>query len=180
MRTWVALILGLISLNANALELKGVRLGMTFEELQTAFPAGQLSPGRPNLNGMSCLLANTFCTVNVGTVAGIESVLQVSLSDGRVADAYMGKLSPSEFQGVVKALQEKFGKPSSTSQGIVQNRMGGKFDNPSFVWSFPEGKLFATKFMPGAPTLDISQVEISSSSWIAEKEAKQKARASDL
>lgn len=153
---------------------------MSFDELQTAFPNGEQAPGLPNLNGMSCISQNTFCTVNVGTVAGVETVLQVTLSNGKVADAYLGKLSPSQFDAVVTALKEKFGKPYSANTGVVQNRIGGSFENPSFVWNFPDGKLFATKFMPNAPTLDISQVEISSTEWIAEKEAKQKARANDL
>lgn len=139
------------------LELKGVRLGMTYDDLVAAYPAGEQSPMRPRENGMSCLSGNTFCTVNVGTVAGVSSVLQVSLREGKVSDAYMGRITPGEFDGVVAALQEKFGPPASTMQGFVQNRMGGKFDNPAYVWDFPEGKLLATKFMPGAPTLDITQ-----------------------
>ena len=162
------------------LELKGIRLGMTYDELFAAYPNGVQSPGRPRPNGMDCLSGSTFCTVDVGSVAGVTSALQVSLRDGKVADAYMGRISPGEFDGVVAALQEKFGSPSATTQGIVQNRAGGKFDNPSYVWNFPEGKLLATKFMPGAPTMDISQVEMASTAWLAEKEAKQKARANDL
>lgn len=164
----------------NALELKGIRLGMTYDELVAAYPNGEQSPMRPRPNGMACLSGNTFCTVDVGTVAGVTSVLQVSLSEGKVADAYMGRIEPGEFDGVVAALQEKFGAPTSTTLGFVQNRMGGKFDNPSYVWNFPDGKLIATKFMPGAPTTDISQVEMATTAWLAEKEAKQKARANDL
>ena len=178
----LSFVIGLIvvSLNANALELKGVRLGMTYDELVAAYPNGEQSPMRPRLNGLSCLSGNTFCTVDVGTVAGVASVLQVSLRDGKVADAYMGRISPEQFDGVVMALQEKFGKPASTTQGYVQNRMGGKFDNPSYVWNFPDGKLIATKFFPSMPTLDDSQVEIATNEWIAETAAKQKARANDL
>lgn len=162
------------------LELKGIRLGMTYDELVAAYPNGEQSPMRPRANGMSCLSGNTFCTVDVGTVAGVTSVLQVSLREGKVADAYMGRITPGEFDGVVAALQEKFGPPATTTQGSVQNRMGGKFDNPAYMWDFPDGKLIATKFMPGAPTLDISQVEMASTAWLVEKDAKQKARANDL
>ncbi|MHB8742807.1 MAG: hypothetical protein ACYC9L_06730 [Sulfuricaulis sp.] len=162
------------------LELKGIRLGMTYEELLAAYPNGKEAPGQPRLGGMACFSGNTFCTVGVGTLARVATVLQVNLSEGKVADAYMGRILPGDFDGVVAALQEKYGAPTSKTQGFVQNRMGAKFDNPSFVWNFPDGKLIATKFMPGAPMLDISQVEMASTAWLAEKEAKQKARANDL
>jgi hypothetical protein len=159
---------------------EGVRLGMTFDELVAAYPNGQQSPGLPRENGMSCLRGNEFCTVDVGTVAGVTSVLQVSLREGKVADAYMGRISPGDFDGVVAALQTKYGPPATTTPGFVQNRMGGKFDNPSYAWDFPDGKLIATKFMPGAPTLDISLVEMATTEWLAAKEAKEKARANDF
>jgi len=58
--------------------------------------------------------------------------------------------------------------------------MGGKFDNPTFVWNLPDGELRAAKFMPGAPTRDVTHVEIDSPEWIAKKSAVKAKRDADL
>lgn len=160
-----------------ALDLKGVRLGMTIEELQQAFPAGK--PGRAAPGQMWCASA-TACSVNVGTLGGVPTNLQVTFLDGKVAHVYSGNLYPPNFEQVAEALKTKFGAPTTCTMGEVQNRMGGKFDNPNYVWKFPDGELRASKFMPGAPTLENSQVEIDSSEWIAKKQAEKAKRDADL
>jgi hypothetical protein len=162
----------------DALDLKGVRLGMTMEELQLAFPAGK--PGRAIPGEMWCVPDGSFCSVNVGTLGGVPTTLQATFLDGRVAQVYSGNLHPPQFEQLVETLKTKFGAPTTTTMGEVQNRVGGKFDNPSYVWKFPDGELRASRFMPGAPTLDNSQVEIDSPEWVAKKQAEKAKRDTDL
>lgn len=163
----------------SALDLKGVSLGMTQEELQLAFPTGT-KPGRPDEGQSWCYGKVAACQVNVGTLGGIPNRLQVSFLDGRVAHVYSGNLSPTNFEQVAEALKTKFGTPTTSSVGQVQNRMGGKFDNPTYVWKLPDGELHAAKFMPGAPTLDNAQVEIDSPEWIEKQRDEKSKRDADL
>lgn len=176
-RTIVTLLLATYGVAGMALDLKGVRLGMTQEELQSVFPQGESRPA-PGLS--RCFGAGPSCTVNVGTLGGVPTRLQVSFLEGKVAHVYSGDLSPANFGQVAEALKAKFGEPTASSVGQVQNRLGGKFDNPSYVWRFPEGELRAAKFMPGAPTMDIAQVEIDSPEWMAKKDAENAKRKADL
>lgn len=171
--------LALASTTTSALDLKGVKLGMTRDELLAAFPGGSYG-GRPLPNGVDCLASGDFCSVNVGTLAGIPTQLQVRFLNGKLADAYSGRFDPAQFDQVVEALKSKFGAPTTTTTGKVQNRMGNTFDNPHFVWKFPEGELHASRFMPGARTLDIAQLEISSKEWLAEQATKEQKRNVDL
>lgn len=164
---------------AFALELKGVRLGMTSDEFLAAFPPGG-TIGNPAEGQSSCYSSGTFCTANVGTLGGVSTTLQVSFMDGKVVHAYTGKLHPPNFEQVVEALKTKFGSPTSSAVGEVQNQIGGKFENPSYVWKFPDGELRAARFMPGMPTLDFSVVEIDSPEWIAKEAAEKAKRNSDL
>lgn len=178
MKKLICIALALASTTASALDLKGVKLGMTREELLAAFPAGGHG-GRPLPNGVDCVSAEA-CSVNVGTIAEVPTQLHVHFVNGKLADAYSGDLSPSNFDQVVEALKSKFGPPTATTTSKVQNRMGNTFDNPSYVWKFPEGELHASRFMPGARTLDIAQLEISSKEWLAEQAAKEQKRNADL
>lgn len=168
-----------VAFSASALDIKGVRIGMSMDELTQSFPNGSAEPGDAALNGVSCITAD-FCDVNVGTIAGIPASLLVTFRDGKIADAYIGKISPAEFDGVVAALREKFGPPTQSSSGYVQTKIGAKFDNPQYVWKRSDGFVFAARYFPGAPTIANSQIEISSLAWVAAKTAKEKARTGDL
>jgi hypothetical protein len=156
--------------HAAPLELKGIRLGMTTAELNHAFRAGVNTLGIPNPGGLTCW-APEFCTVNIGTLAGIKVMMQVSLVDGVVEDAYASNLLRGDFDTVVEALKAKYGDPTKSTAGTVQNRMGGVFDNPTFEWDMPEGILLAAKHFPGAQKIETSKVEIASRKWMEKKAA---------
>jgi len=177
-RKWL-IALALLSASANALDLKGVRLGMTPEELKSAFPGGAAA-GRPNENGVICYNAADFCAVNVGTIAEIPTQLQVSFLNGKVSDAYSGHLHPSQLDQIVDALKAKYGPPTATSMTKVQNGIGNTFDNPHFVWKFPEGELRVSRFLAGPTSLDYAELRIVSTAWIADEAAKRQKRNADL
>jgi len=171
--------LALASTTASALDLKGIKLGMTREEFLALFPEKPASL-KPLPNTSICFSNGGFCGVNVGTIAGIPMTLNVNFIDGKVADVYSGRFDPAQFEQVVEALKSKFGPPTTTAMGKVQNRMGNSFDNPHYVWKFPEGELRASRFMPGARTLDISELRIASKEWLAGQAAKEQTRNADL
>jgi len=178
MKMWIFVALTALSDTASALDLKGVRLGMTPDELKAAFPGGATA-GRPLDNGTICYNAD-FCAVNVGTIAQIPTQLQVSFLNGRLSNAYAGDLHPSQLDQVVEALKAKYGAPTTTSMTKVQNGIGNTFDNPHFIWKFPEGELRASRFLTGPRSLDYAELRIVSKEWIADEDAKRQKRNADL
>ena|SRR5437016_3489340 len=47
----------------------------------------------------------------------------------------------NNFDGTVKALIAKFGKPTTDTTGVVQNAMGASFANRDLTWKSPTASL---------------------------------------
>lgn len=157
----VAFIAGLVTCWAAAeepLELKGIRPGMTYEQLNTAVPGipCSLAP-KVKRCGISGGLKGTPETMN--TLAG-RSVKLWSMAftpDMRVA-AVMLSLTPADFDAVRLALEEKYG-PATTREVPIQNRMGATFKNTVSVWKRGDAVLELEKYGGSLDRMGITLLE---------------------
>ena len=76
------------------------------------------------------LWACSGLTVIAGAVAEANAVID---SSGTLISLFLS-IKSGDFERVAGAAQEKYGHPSYSSSETVQNRMGAKFANTTFVW----------------------------------------------
>ncbi|MEQ1662644.1 MAG: hypothetical protein ABL877_08100 [Thiobacillus sp.] len=121
---------------ADQLNIKGIRLGMSQEEviaLQGAMSCSALKSK-----------SDTGCYGHA-TYADVGAKLFVFFKEGKVT-AVSVTVDSDDFENVTLALKEKLGKPSFVKTEKVQNLAGAEFNNPSFHWVKNGGILSATKF----------------------------------
>lgn len=114
-----------------AQDVKGIALGMpagdAFAKLQ--------APRRcaPDMEKGNCAILRADLKHGFTTLAGVEiNGLNISISGGKVAGILV-KFDSPDYASIRDAYQEKFGKLRCTA-GVIQNRMGAKFDNEVCDW----------------------------------------------
>jgi hypothetical protein len=139
---------------APPLEVKGVQLGATMEQLRGAIP-------QVKCYGATC----TFDPVDVAAARCGEASAEQSVLDcyGRIGTDYaFGQVHGAKYSAYVKdgrvgeirvtftvaradevvtAMTEKYGKPTDDRQFESQTRLGEKFGNRAVTWSRPDGTL---------------------------------------
>jgi hypothetical protein len=136
------------------LEVKGVPLGATVEQLQQAIPLFKC-------NGATCIFDPIdAATAQCGSVSSEPAVLQcygssgseyafgpahgakytARLKDGRVGE-FRVTFPTARADEVVIALTEKYGAPSGDRQFETQNRLGARFVNRAVTWHRADGEI---------------------------------------
>lgn len=120
---------------AAPLELKGMRPGMTKDELAAARPEIVARCFQNSTTGglELCRYVGAAATGELDTFAGafVQS-WTASLSGGRVVSVAI-LLHSNFFDRVADAMVERFGKPARRD-GATQNRLGARFDQAELTW----------------------------------------------
>lgn len=97
--------------------------------------------------------------LKVSSVAGIDTkYFQVGAKDRANIDSIEARFSSNGYEIVKLALLDKYGKPSSTSESQVQNKMGASFTNEVVKWSAADGA--EIRLERYAPDLSVSTITV--------------------
>jgi hypothetical protein len=191
-RTAYALLIALIATATNIgaqgppLEIKGVPIGASMDELQAKIP------------GFTCaasgciLLVSSYVSKQCGSGASSNCLLKAwePLKFGpafpkyyraEFKDGKLARVSVTIDQGlagqVIIALTEKYGKPSTDDVKSIQNRAGATFDNRVATWVRDDGEI---KVEQRSGSINDGDVTISAKGYneAATKEIVDKAKAS--
>jgi len=162
-------------LAAEDLNIKGIKIGTTYGELKSAFPAD-----------LDCFAANNMgkdariCYRKAGSdsYAGDTARISYTLRADTVVAIDVAKLSPEKYDAVMVGLSEKFGKPTDIGHGQVESRMGVKYENFNAQWHRGDLLLSIEKFDGSINEMGIHLVSITAAKRQA-VEMSQKAK-SDL
>jgi hypothetical protein len=130
---------------AEALNLKGLYIGLSLEEAKKVAPklTDRCSTTR-DLTGYSCYYSSKHHGGNE-TVANKPVLSWMTIHDGQNVSGLYVTMDSGSFDHIVAALETKWGKPSSKDESMVSNRMGAKFDQVEVSWVKDGVKLRATK-----------------------------------
>lgn len=168
MKSFLASLLAALTLfasqSAAALDVKGVKPGMTREQVRDTL--GNLDCTREAESG--------DCISWRRTIAGKEAEsFRVSFS-GEACSGVTVLFSADTFELVRTGLIEKFGRPTSTSTGRVQNRAGAVLPNSSATWKAGGAELTVTERYIDANTASLI---LTSPSALRDAQQREKARA---
>jgi hypothetical protein len=150
-----------------AYELKGDKLGMSMAEYLKHHPDDCVLGNRehtglwvedPNSFHFSCTTHRSAVGPDALTLAG-ENVgwKTIDFSQQRLYRiAYF--FGQSQFEMILAALEQKFGKPSSSRQNMVQNKFGAQFTRVTVIWTNGVSTITLSE-MPG-DDLTLSGVEL--------------------
>lgn len=139
-----------VPLAANAFDFKGIAIGAltTPEQIneKLGVKCGAGIEGRQICNGV-VTVGREAARMNL-VIDKVGIVQRINLS-----------MAPASFDVVAPLLIEKFGLPTSTKTGDLQNRMGAKFEQITHLWQGPgELEVFYTKY---AGSIDASTLNFS-------------------
>lgn len=126
------------------LEIKGIRLGVTMEELTAQVPYTGCRRGH----------CETYTTI-----AGAPAEFFEELVDGKVDDVYLSKWKGSDVSDVVRGFEAKYGPPQISTR-VLQNGFGARWECPLYTWNLPDGTLWVAAYRPD--TRDLPQIEMKS------------------
>ncbi len=98
------------------------------------------------------------CNGNV-TVARESASVNLVISTKAIVQRIDLTLSPDAFDEVAPELIRKFGKPTSTSRSVVQNRLGAKYPQVIYLWAAKDGT--QVLYMKYSASLDRSTLNFS-------------------
>lgn len=125
---WLALAACNQSPQHPALEVKGIPLGATKEQLLERMPS------------MTCK-GNDCGTQAHDDFGGAETTgYMASFRDGKLGSFYI-RFKQSGTDQIIGALTEKYGKPTQTSRQQMQNAFGARYESRGADWRFPEGSI---------------------------------------
>ena len=140
------------------LEVKGVPLGASMEELKAKLPAFDCAKTSCTL--FMTLYVNKQCPTRMATAQSPQvwadcvsnvrdplkfgpanvSYYEASFMDGALGRVFI-RIGQIAADQVVIALTEKYGKPTSDSVTSIQNRAGATFDSRVVVWLREDGQI---------------------------------------
>lgn len=137
-----------------AFDLKGLRVGMTLDEAKVAIPGAfdKCREGLANQPGWSCYYSVEHAgkpwsnpkIQALETFAGRPVKSWLILHDGAKLTGVNVTMKNGDFDHVLAALTEKWGKPKSEAS-TVHNRMGASFDQLVATWTDQGNMLRARK-----------------------------------
>lgn len=82
-----------------------------------------------------------------GAVAGVEGDISVGIHKNRVQ--MLGfRFDPDGFESMLRSLTERWGRPSAGPiNEVLQNRMGAKFTNRTYVWNLQGARLVLVRYL---------------------------------
>lgn len=185
----LALVALAVTAHAEPITLKGLAPGMTKAELEAAYTGFTSSCMKPK----SAPSGTEVCGYTTGkrslvdiraldTFGGVRVDRWVAILNDDVAKSIVVNLASDDFERVVAALTERWGKPESEKNSVVQNRMGATFDQIETTWK-SEGSVLVAKKRRGK--VDEMGLYLSTEKFIAEgsrerREDRPKADAKDM
>ena len=133
----VALLIATNASQAAELDIKGLKPGMSLEQIKELFPDFHCIEADTTDADMVCDAPRYY--------AGANSEISVFLLDNKVMIIIVTFESGS-FDDVISALKEKFGKPALILKNPVQNMMGATFVNHSILWIKGDKHLTAKRY----------------------------------
>lgn len=175
----LALVAGVQSVNAQALEFKGVTFGASVQEFVAKHDYFNCAKGVPC--ELLYLTRNDSKTDQKLTYAS-EQVHAISayFIDNKLEQVII-EFEPRSFEKITNAVTAKYGKPKSIKTSSMKNGFGQEFTQVEAAWKATAGNLKISKY---DTTSDVGRLFLFTDRWIAklaqrEKDGAAKA-ASDL
>jgi len=83
--------------------------------------------------------------LEAGTFAGVAANIDAAFFEDKLASVHVYVFA-TDFEDVLRALLDRFGKPDSLENMIVKNRMGAEFQNVVALWKRGDVILKAERF----------------------------------
>jgi hypothetical protein len=123
---------------ADSLDIKGVKPGMSIEELKTLYP-------NVICHDLTNPMVDHACRQPNVTYAGTGANMTVYFLDG-VSTGVSVNLDSKNFDVVVGALKEKYGNPTNIDEREIQTGMGKILTNTLLVWKRGNSRLRAERY----------------------------------
>lgn len=186
MRIWIFIAAAFVcSANAEPISLKGLAIGMTKGQMEEFAPGfGRTCVEHLERNGViPCGFSEGSSTrpLSLATLAGAQVKSWVMLMSNGALSMVMARFPASEFDGVVAALTEKYGRPKSIEKTSVQNRMGASFPQIEITWRQDGTTLVAKKLDLNIETMSVQLTsDESAARAVEDAKARAKKNANDL
>lgn len=129
---------GSLGAEPEPLEFKGVKLGMTEQELQKIVEV-ECSNAKPT--------ADRLCIKHLDSIAKVPATISYSLFSDKVLHIYIRTGNPQKnFSYIKDALVAKYGPPTKFFASELTNRMGAKFLDETLLWKRSYGNIEARKY----------------------------------
>lgn len=161
------------------LTLKGLVPGLELETAKSAIP-GMLCNKNPNdASQTECGIKGSNAPEAFRTFGGVSVDILLLLFG---ADDKMGvvltQIPSKSFEGLLGAMIERFGPPTSSEDKPLQNKMGAKFMNRTVTWIKGDDKLIVEKY---GSNLNLGQLRLSSLQYEKDLvEGRRKSKAKDF
>jgi hypothetical protein len=155
--------MSMICMESSAAEpsIKGVALGEPFAAFAEAHPEAGTNGCNPATDICACVFDDT--------IGGTHAQFFVHFRHGKVEQISLGEIQADDFDKAVGALKSKFGNPTASRAGTVQNGFGASFDDRIYIWTALGWHLQAHK---RAGSVNRSTIDLfTSSAWKAAQEA---------
>jgi len=164
------------------LTFKGLEIGSSVERFM------EIAPGARCIASRCFVFVSSECKMGRGTTEDfmacrkrysygghIPLSITGTFDENKLVSVYV-KISERSFEGLLVAMQERFGPPSIDSRSTLQNRMGASFDNRRVGWERTGTVITITQ---RAGQVDEGSVFFTSAAYAkkAEEEREQKAKA---
>lgn len=175
----VGLLLGLIVgclgvAQAGPFDIKGVKPEMRLEDVKTLYPEAMCHDLVTNP------IFDHACRIPGVTYAGKGTNINVHFLEG-VSMVIVATIDSKEFDAVVGALKEKYGKPSTVDERNVQSGIGVMLTNTILVWKRGTSMLRAERYSSKVTESAVSLTDTMSMERAAERKKQfTKKRAEDL
>lgn len=162
--------------HAQGIEIKGITLGDPESALERIYPV----PGCEDVPTQFNVMGDRMCRYPYSSYGGVEIQLTYYIFGGTIEAAYI-YLKPNEFDAVIKAMQSRFGVPSSDRIEGVVTHAGVPYKNRLVSWKRGDGGIEGQRY---SGSISESNIRFFSSRHSVEfakrKAAKRKASSGDL
>lgn len=149
----IVLVIGTIALTLSAFAeeptIKGLKLGMSKHEAESRYKGFTGVCTKPNALGDTVCgySGNKGSLVDIPeleTFAGVPAVRILGVFRDGLAHTFLVNFRAADYERVIEAMTQRWGKPAREDKGEVQNRMGARFDQLEHEWMIG-GAVFRAK-----------------------------------
>lgn len=148
---------------AQDLEFKGLRFGMTLEEVQEVHKGARCQRGSSPCEMFSIEDQLYQSGASVMTFGGVPATLLMGEMLAGRTQAFSARIKSAQFDAVAAAIATKYGPPTSRAKSAVTTRLGATFEQETLTWDRKDGAIIAKRY---ATSIDQSQVAVFSNDWV--------------
>jgi len=135
----IAILGGINVSNASELAIKGIRPGMSLEDVKAIHPVIQCGYFSSAESDTACLVGGMV------TFGGARGDMDVLMKGGKVTTVSV-EVDSKDYAPVVEAIKKKYGKPTYAEMKKLQNGFGAVYISHEYTWLRSNAVLWASQY----------------------------------